>query len=158
MPTSVSLSIWSQATYEWNWLACKWFSSTCPIRSHLYRDRKCNVWGFCWYFGYTMGLLIPFVVNWNATSQIEAVGGHPQTGQFHLQIAWLHTYKDIRWLYPFLCSMIAPESISPIHAHALNYFQGSNQWKCMTWLNMSGHYSLNGNGCNLLMEIVIYND
>jgi hypothetical protein len=28
----------------------------------------------------------------------------------------------------------------------------------MTWLNVTGHYSLHENGCNLLMEIVVYND
>jgi hypothetical protein len=34
----------------------------------------------------------------------------------------------------------------------------ANQCICMTWLNMSGHYSLNGNRWNLLTEIVIYKD
>jgi hypothetical protein len=28
----------------------------------------------------------------------------------------------------------------------------------MTWLKMSGYYSLHGNGCNLLTEIVVYDD
>jgi hypothetical protein len=28
----------------------------------------------------------------------------------------------------------------------------------MTWLNVTGHYSLHGNGCNLQTQIVIYND
>ena len=28
----------------------------------------------------------------------------------------------------------------------------------VTWLKMSGYYSLNGNGWDLLMEIAIYND
>jgi hypothetical protein len=36
--------------------------------------------------------------------------------------------------------------------------EGAMNAKCMTQLNMSGYYSLNGNGCNLLMELVIYND
>jgi hypothetical protein len=36
--------------------------------------------------------------------------------------------------------------------------KGCNQCKCMTWLNVTGHYSLHGNGCNLQMQIVIYND
>jgi hypothetical protein len=49
-------------------------------------------------------------------------------------------------------------SFSPICAHTWNYSQGCNQWKCMIWLNVTGHYSLNGNRCNLLTEIVVYND
>jgi hypothetical protein len=28
----------------------------------------------------------------------------------------------------------------------------------MTWLNVTGHYSLHGNGCNLQTQIAIYND
>jgi hypothetical protein len=32
-----------------------------------------------------------------------------------------------------------------------------NESAC-TWLNMNGYYSPNGNGCNLLTEIVVYND
>jgi hypothetical protein len=30
--------------------------------------------------------------------------------------------------------------------------------QCMTWLKMNGYYSLHGNGCNLLTEIVVYDD
>jgi hypothetical protein len=61
---------------------------------------------------------------------------------------------------PYPCPTIAPisNSFSPICAHACFYSQGCNQCKCMTWLNVIGHYSLHGNGCNLLTQIAIYND
>jgi hypothetical protein len=61
---------------------------------------------------------------------------------------------------PYPCPTIAPvsNSFSPICAHACFYSQGCNQCKCMTWLNVTGHYSLHGNGCNLLTQIAIYND
>jgi hypothetical protein len=64
-----------------------------------------------------------------------------------------------------MCDLFMPSTItfisysfSPICAHAWNYSHGCNQCKCMTWLNVTGHYSLHGNGCNLLMEIVVYNN
>jgi hypothetical protein len=68
--------------------------------------------------------------------------------------------STLRWMYPYLCPTITPisDSFSPICAHACFYSQGCNQCKCMTWLNVTGHYSLHGNGCNLLMQITIYND
>jgi hypothetical protein len=50
------------------------------------------------------------------------------------------------------------DSTSPFLAHVWNYSQGGNQCECLTWLNMSGHYSLNGNGWNLLTKIVVYDD
>jgi hypothetical protein len=61
---------------------------------------------------------------------------------------------------PYLCPKITPisDSFLPICAHVCFYSQGCNQCKCMTWLNVTGHYSLHGNGCNLLMQIAIYND
>jgi hypothetical protein len=61
---------------------------------------------------------------------------------------------------PYPCPTIASisDSFSPICAHACFYFQGCNQCKCMTWLNVTGHYSLHGNGCNLQTQIAIYND
>jgi hypothetical protein len=61
---------------------------------------------------------------------------------------------------PYPCPTITPisDSFSPICAHACFYSQGCNQCKCMTWLNVTGHYSLHGNGCNLLTQIAIYND
>jgi hypothetical protein len=61
---------------------------------------------------------------------------------------------------PYPCTTIAPisDSFSPICAHACFYSQGCNQCKCMTWLNVTGYYSLHGNGCNLHMQIAIYND
>jgi hypothetical protein len=61
---------------------------------------------------------------------------------------------------PYPCPTIAPisDSFSPICAHACFYSQGCNQCKCMTWLNVTGHYSLHGNGCNLQTQIAIYND
>jgi hypothetical protein len=40
----------------------------------------------------------------------------------------------------------------------LKISRGCNQWKCMTWLYRNGHYSLDGNGCNLQTEIVVYDD
>jgi hypothetical protein len=61
----------------------------------------------------------------------------------------------------------------PIHIHVLRLHpfqilshlfvymlvsQRCNQCKCMTWLNVTGHYSLHGNECNLQMQIAIYND
>ena len=49
-------------------------------------------------------------------------------------------------------------SFLPICTHTWNYSQKSKQWKCMTWLNVTSCYSLNGNGCPLLMEIVVIND
>jgi hypothetical protein len=49
-------------------------------------------------------------------------------------------------------------SIWPIHAHVGNYFRGCNQWNCMTWLNVTGCYSLKGNEWNLITKIVAYND
>jgi hypothetical protein len=55
-------------------------------------------------------------------------------------------YSCVLWLYPF------GDFLSPIHAHAWNYFQGCNKWKCMTWLNMNGHYSQNGNGCIIIYD------
>jgi hypothetical protein len=61
-------------------------------------------------------------------------------------------YSRTLGLHPFAYSL------SPIHAHAWNYSRGGNQYKCMTWLKMSGYYSLHGNGCNLLTEIVVYDD
>jgi hypothetical protein len=61
---------------------------------------------------------------------------------------------------PYPCPTIAPisDSFSPICAHACFYSQGCNQCKCMAWLNVTGHYSLHGNGCNLQTQIAIYND
>jgi hypothetical protein len=61
---------------------------------------------------------------------------------------------------PYPCPMIAPisDSFSPICAHACFYSQGCNQCKCMTWLNVTRHYSLHRNGCNLQTQIAIYND
>jgi hypothetical protein len=61
---------------------------------------------------------------------------------------------------PYPCPTIAPisDSFSPICAHACFYSQGCNQCKCMTWLNVTSHYSLHGNGCNLQTQIAIYND
>jgi hypothetical protein len=61
---------------------------------------------------------------------------------------------------PYPCPTIASisDSFSPICAHACFYSQGCNQCKCMTWLNVTDHYSLHGNGCNLQMQIVIYID
>jgi hypothetical protein len=38
------------------------------------------------------------------------------------------------------------DSFSPICAHPWNYSQGCNQCKCMTWLKVTGYYSLHGNG------------
>jgi hypothetical protein len=70
-------------------------------------------------------------------------------------LSHLHLDVDL-----FLRSTITSisDSFSPICAHAWNYSQGCNQYKCMTWLNVTGCYSVHGNGCNLLMEIVVYND
>jgi hypothetical protein len=61
---------------------------------------------------------------------------------------------------PYLCPTITPisDSFSPICAHACFYSQGCNQCKCMTWLNVTSHYSLHRNGCNLQTQITIYND
>jgi hypothetical protein len=61
---------------------------------------------------------------------------------------------------PYPCSTIAPisDSFSPICAHACFYSQGCNLCKCMTWLNVTSHSSLHGNGCNLQTQIAIYND
>ena len=36
--------------------------------------------------------------------------------------------------------------------------KGCNQWKCMTWLIIYGHYSLKKLGSSLQKEIVVYND
>ena len=61
---------------------------------------------------------------------------------------------------PYLFPTITPilNSFSPICAHAYFYFQGCNQCKCMTWLNVTGHYSLHGNGCIYDTEIEVYDD
>jgi hypothetical protein len=61
-------------------------------------------------------------------------------------------------LFPPPMSTPISNSFSLICTHAWNYSQGCNQCKCMTWLNVTGHYSLYGNGCHLLTEIVVYND
>jgi hypothetical protein len=60
--------------------------------------------------------------------------------------------------YPWPTITPISNSFSPICAHACFYSQRCNQCKCTTWLNVSGHYSLHGNGCNLLTQIAIYND
>ena len=77
---------------------------------------------------------------------------------FSTCLRWMHDFIPVP--DPYLYPTITPisDSFSPICAHACFYFQECNQCKCMTWLNMTGHYSLHGNGCNLLMEIVAYND
>ena len=48
-------------------------------------------------------------------------------------------------LFPSPMITLLCDFVSLIHAHVWNY------WKRMTWLNVNGHYSLNGNGCNLWM-------
>jgi hypothetical protein len=81
----------------------------------------------------------------------------------HLKVKSVSTYKvnvSIPMPDPYPHSTIAPisDSFSPICAHAYFYSQGCNQYKCITWLNVISHYSLHGNGCNLLTQIAIYND
>jgi hypothetical protein len=61
-------------------------------------------------------------------------------------------------LFPRSTITSISDSFSPICVHAWNYFQGSNQCKCMAWLNVTSYYSLHGNGCNLFTEIMVYND
>jgi hypothetical protein len=75
-------------------------------------------------------------------------------------IPYIKVNVSIPVLDPYPCPTIAPisDSFSPICAHACFYSQGRNQCKCMTWLNVTGHYSLHGNGCNLQTQIAIYND
>jgi hypothetical protein len=66
-------------------------------------------------------------------------------------------------MYPFSCLIhIRVLRLHPFqilsHLFVHIYSQGCNQCKCMTWLNVTGHYSLHGNRCNLLTQIAIYND
>ena len=49
--------------------------------------------------------------------------------------------------YPFPTITSISDSFSPVCVHACSYFHGCNQCTCMTWLNVTGHYSLHGNGC-----------
>ena len=79
----------------------------------------------------------------------------------HLSLFYKHTVVVsicVYDLFSFLKITPFSDSISSIRVHVWNYFQGCNQWKGMTWLNVNDHYSLNGNGWNLLMEIVVHND
>jgi hypothetical protein len=62
--------------------------------------------------------------------------------------------------YLFMCPMKTHDahSILHIHAYVWNCFQGWNQWKCMTWLIMHGHYSQNENRSSLQIKITVCND
>jgi hypothetical protein len=106
---------------------------------------------------------------------LRILGNHVHMGSIHLNptLCCLHIDNQDQFIYfchkvnvsipvpdPYPCSTIAPisDSFSPICAHACFYSQGCNLCKCMTWLNVTSHSSLHGNGCNLQTQIAIYND
>ena len=88
--------------------------------------------------------------SWNSKQKFKPVV-QIQLLKYMYLFAWA-IYSCVLWLHLYTYS------ISPISTHTWNYFWGCNQRKCMTWLNMNGHYSLNKNWCNLQREIVVYDD